>query len=501
MNKDPIQIYDARWETSEFSKKEVARLLESVYIYGALLGIDTVTIAKDARLAGSSVMEQAAELALESGLNVYLCTDQISTTQSYFMAFKVSIDHPKTMGLTITASHNPANYIGLKITVPGTQAIGLDCGPLGGFKKIREIYHSSKKMAVSDGGNLHIADFTEDYIKFSMETAGVKENMLNGLTVVLDSFHGAAGSVIHRSLKSAGVNILPLRIIPDGNFPTGAPNPVSRGKMDDAITHAKMISGSIVIGTDGDGDRIVFGDENGMLNAGFSSIPVLDILTSLSEYEESGTKPLYTIFDPKVNPVALNEWKKLGIEPRLFRNGHSQIKEFMRDIDAIAAIEESGHFYHKLKLGNHVMYGENSLLSILLFLRAVYRDPSTMKKLWDLQRQVHSTGEFNYSFKNDEIRDSAMDEVISYFKGKEASIKSKSLEGIDLQGTAVYSGIDLNGKNQEITDNWYSGYFRSSTTEGSVFRSYLSSCNNRLLNIMENDIIEICEKHSGIEVE
>lgn len=229
------------WEVSEFNRNEVHRLLEAVFIYGKCLGINTVTIAKDARLAGSSVMDQAADLALFSGLQVYICTDQISTTQSYFLAFKVSVEHPETMGITITASHNPANYIGLKITVPGTQVIGLNCGPLGGFSKIRDIYHSDESIVARDGGNLHIVNLSDEYIDFSIDTVGVTENMLNGLTVVLDSFNGAAGSEIFRALKITGVKVIPLRLFPDGNFPTGAPNPISKGKMANAVSIAKKI--------------------------------------------------------------------------------------------------------------------------------------------------------------------------------------------------------------------------------------------------------------------
>ena len=54
--------------------------------------------------------------------------------------------HPNTMGLMITASHNPAQYIGVKFTVPTVQAIGFDCGPLGGLAKVREIYHSPEQF-------------------------------------------------------------------------------------------------------------------------------------------------------------------------------------------------------------------------------------------------------------------------------------------------------------------------------------------------------------------
>ena len=500
--RDPIQIYDARWEVSEFNRNEVHRLLEAVFIYGKYLGINTVTIAKDARLAGSSVMDQAADLALFSGLQVYICTDQISTTQSYFLAFKVSVEHPETMGITITASHNPANYIGIKITVPGTQAIGLNCGPLGGFSKIRDIYHSDESIVARDGGNLHIINLSDEYIDFSIDTAGVTENMLNGLTVVLDSFNGAAGSEIFRALKITGVKVIPLRLLPDGNFPTGAPNPISKGKMANAVSIAKKTKNAIVIGTDGDGDRLVFGDMRGILNAGFAAIPIFSSLRELSHEKSQNTKnTLFSIFDPKVNPLALNEWKNSGIIPRLFRNGHSQIKEYMRDIDAIAAIEESGHYYHKLKLENNIMYGENSLVTILLFLKSIKNDSLIMDRLWNLQNNIFTTGEFNYFFENSENRDEAMKDVEKYFIQKNAEIKTKSMEGVDLQGTILYKGINLYEEDAGVSEGWYIGYFRVSTTEENILRSYLSSGNNEIGKGIENDIIGICQKHAGRQVE
>ena len=503
MNKrDPIKVYDARWEVSEFSKSEVNRLLESVMIYGKVLGIDTITIAKDARLAGSSVMEQASEIAVRSGFHVYLCTDPISTTQSYFIAFSVSVKHPKTMGITITASHNPASYIGLKITVPGTQAIGLNCGPLGGFSKIREIYHSNDSISTLAGGTLHLVNYSKEYIEYSMKTAGVSENMLKGMKVILDSFHGAAGSEIFRALKLAGVIIVPLRLFPDGNFPTGAPNPISKGKMANAVALAQEEKNTIVIGTDGDGDRVVFGDKRGILNAGYASIPILNQLrTSMQEARTENFERLYTVFDPKVNPLALHEWKKNGITPRLYRNGHSQIKEYMREIDAVAAVEESGHYYHKLRLENTTMYGENSLVTILLFLKSISVDPEIMDALWKLQGQIFTTGELNYSFVNDEIRDKAMEEVITYFTDKKAVIRSESFDGVDLQGTIVYSGVDLETGAIDTANGWYSGYFRVSTTEEKIFRSFLSSGNDDLGKSLASEIIEICQKHAGREVE
>ena len=139
-NSDPIKVYDARWEEEDFSEGEVERLFEAVLLYGRELGVDTVTIARDARTGAGRVMELAVELALRAGLRVFACAEPISTPHSYFLSLAIAKDHPQTMGLTITASHNPASYVGLKTTVPIAQAIGLDSGPRGGLTRVREIF-------------------------------------------------------------------------------------------------------------------------------------------------------------------------------------------------------------------------------------------------------------------------------------------------------------------------------------------------------------------------
>ena len=78
------------------------------------------------------------------------------------------------MGLVITASHNPAQYIGVKFTVPTVQAIGLDCGPLGGLAKVREIYHSPEQFPAVAGGELQLIKHpTEEYVAYSLQAAGV----------------------------------------------------------------------------------------------------------------------------------------------------------------------------------------------------------------------------------------------------------------------------------------------------------------------------------------
>src|SRR4029078_4507911 len=123
------------------------------------------------------------------GFRTYLRAEPISTPQSYFTTHCVSQEHRKTMGLAIAASHNPAQYVGIKFTVPIVHAIGYDCGPMGGLTKVREIYHSPQKVEAKSGGSLDLLDLAREYVDFSLKQAGIAPGDLDGIGVVLDAFN------------------------------------------------------------------------------------------------------------------------------------------------------------------------------------------------------------------------------------------------------------------------------------------------------------------------
>ncbi len=425
---DPIKVYDARWEVGEFDDAAIRRLVEATLLYGRELGVDTVTVARDARLGCAAVMAIALEVAEAAGFRVIARLEPVSTPQGYFTTLWASEKHPKTMGLGITASHNPASYVGIKFTIPTVHAIGMECGPKGGLTRVREIYHSQEKLAPRDGGSLHIVDLTREYVDFSLEAAGIKPGELAGLAVVLDTFNGSAGPELWMALDKAGVRIEPMRLIPDGQFPTGSPNPTSQGKMDAALKRAGERNCDAVIGIDGDGDRIVFGDRRGILTAGFAFVP---ILRTCLKTQWTGKAPAPALYDPKVSPMALAEWGRLGARPVLFRNGHSQIKDYMTQIGALAAAEESGHYYHRISRGKLTISGENSVMTVLLFLGALKKSPGLMDELWAMQDQVFTTGEFNYQFADDAMRDKALAAVIGHFVKDGAKTVSATPDGKD----------------------------------------------------------------------
>jgi phosphomannomutase len=491
---DPIKVYDARWQVSEFDDTAVRRLFESTFLYGQELGVQQVTLCRDARHGAARLLEIAVDVATSMGLTVWLCPDPVSTPLSYFTTLMASEHNPKTLGLTITASHNPKEYIGVKFTVPVVQAIGLNCGPKGGLTRVRELFHSDRSITQKSGGTLEIVDYRDAYLNYSANIAGVTQGSLSGLRVVLDGFHGSAGPELYRSLTWAGVTVLGRRLIPNGDFPTGSPNPTSHGKMDAAVLLAKQVKADVVIGVDGDGDRLVFGDERGLLSAGFAFIPILEQgLKSLGN-----PRDVPVLYDPKVSPLGLLEWAKRGTRPLLFRNGHSQIKDYMLKRGALFAAEESGHYYHVFSRGNLRIAAENSLLTILCFLGALHENPNLMNELCALQSQVFTTGEFNYQFADDQVRDDALASVVQMLRQLGVETVTATPDGIELEGTCVAHGVKLEGASAVLSPDWYSGYLRIATNEKAVVRSYFSAgdtARGRALEALIRKLLE--ERFSG----
>ena len=126
--RDPIKVYDARWEVHEFADDAIVRLFEATFAYGRQLGVDTVTLARDGRLGAGHVLELAMDTAVRMGLLAYLCPGPVSTPHGYFLALHTTQEHPHTMGLMVTASHNPRQYVGVKFTVPPCRPSGWIAG-------------------------------------------------------------------------------------------------------------------------------------------------------------------------------------------------------------------------------------------------------------------------------------------------------------------------------------------------------------------------------------
>lgn len=98
-----------------------------------------------------------------------------------------------------------------------------------------------------------------------------------------------------------------------------------------------------------------------------------------------------------------------------------------------------------------------------------------MDRLWEMQNQVFTTGEFNYEFASDAIRDQALNAVVAKLVGDGAGMVTTTPDGIDLQGTCLSKGVTLEPGRVSLAEGWYSGYLRIATNEKGVVRSYFSA--------------------------
>ena len=117
-----------------------------------------------------------------------------------------------------------------------------------------------------------------------------------------------------------------------------------------------------------------------------------------------------------------------------------------------------------------------------------------MDELWAMQNQVFTTGEFNYEFSSDDVRDRALAAAIEQFAADGATSQSATDDGIDLEGTVVSRGVTLGAGSASLADRWYSGYFRVATNEKGVVRSYLSTGDAAFGRQLERRTRDLLEK-------
>ncbi len=493
MPRDPIKTYDARWRATDFEESEIRRLFEATVLYAAELGVDTVALSRDNREASPAVMTLAEDVVTRAGMRLVVAPRPISTPQSYHLAWRVSQRHPGTLGLTITASHNPREYVGVKFTVPPVRAIGLDCGPKGGLTRVREIYHSAARVNTQQRGAVLQWDIEEAYLDFALATAALPAGGLEALQVVVDGFSGVAGPELCRLLERAHARVLHRHVTPDGTFPGGPPNPTGIGRMDACRELTRASGATVGIGLDGDGDRLVFCTSEQILTAGFAFVAVLEHLRMQGALAPGAT----VLHDPKVSPVALLAWSRRGVTPSLFRNGHSQIKERMQALGALAAAEESGHYYHHLAAEGASISAENSALTVLSFLGALTQHKDLLSELVQAEAASFTTGEFNYRFENDLLRDEALASVVSHLAALGAHCQSETADGVALEGTCLSRGVRTTNAGFGLEPSWYSGYLRVATNEPSVVRSYFSAESSSVGRGIEGTVREILEQAYG----
>jgi phosphomannomutase len=434
-----FKAYDIRTPAKQLTLELSERLAyaEAVY-FREQLGTNKVILCREARLTGPQYLEQGIRVFRDLGFEV-LASPQVSSTCLFYYT---CMQHPDAAGIMYGASHNPGSDTGQKIVGPGVQPIAEGCGPDGGLPAIRRLYERAARPAATPGGKLTLIGYLNDYVRYSMELAGVRPGELAGARILQDFLSGAAGQEVIQAFTAAGAEIYPRNLVPDGNFPSGAPNPVVREAIAPSIELLKQGGFDFAMFFDGDGDRLDFVSPAGQqLSPAFNFVALAPRMKAI--FPDLAAPQLYV--DLKANPVAITRIARQGFGVHVIRNGHSQIKEALGKNAAnsfVAAVEESSHYYLNFRQPSGAVYpSENTLFYGLLTAKAWREDPALFQELLELQNTTFREREWGYHFPSDEQRAAALAAVEDEFVRQGGQSMSRMADGVDMEATLLRDGL------------------------------------------------------------
>ena len=313
--------------------------------YAQYTGAKRVVVARDMRPTGDQLEPAMIKGLTDGGTNV-IKIGLATSPLFYFAVHKLKADG----GVMVTASHNPGEYNGAKMT--REQAIPI-AGNSGLFD-IRDLALAGTWEAVETPGTIEEANVTDEYIAMATDGASAK-----GLKIVIDAGNGMTGHILPQVTKKIGGDIIPLYWELDGTFPNHEADPLKEENMADLQKAVKEQGADLGVAFDGDGDRVFFCTEQGDIVPG--DITEALIATEVLK-EHPGTPVIYDIRASRTTPEVI---KEAGGEPIMWHVGHSLIKPKMRETGAYFAGEVSGHYFFAPWFAESAMLAFNYVLKLI----------------------------------------------------------------------------------------------------------------------------------------
>jgi len=380
-------------------------------------GQDTIAVGRDGRLSGPTLSLALAQGIASSGVNV-VDIGLAPTPVTYYSAHQLGCHSC----VSVTGSHNPPEYNGLKMVIAGETLAGDD------IQALRQRLESGQLL--NGAGSISQADVIPDYIERIVSDI----SLARPLKVAVDCGNGVAGVVAPDLLSALGCELIPLFCDVDGNFPNHHPDPSRPENLVDLIQVLQNSDAEIGLAFDGDGDRlgvvtkegeVIYPDRQLMLFAA-------DVLTRVPGAQ--------IIYDVKCTRL-LAEWiRQRGGQPVMWNTGHALIKAKLRETAAPLAGEMSGHTFFKER-----WFGfDDGLYAAARLFEIISRHADACAPLRDLPNAIN-TPELNIKMEEGEP-----------FKFLE------SLKGVTKQFHSAVDRITLDGLRVEYKDGF--GLARPSNT-------------------------------------
>lgn len=365
----------------------------------------TIVLGRDVRLSSPSLWQSAAKGLTDAGVNV-VDIGCGSTDMFYFAVANYEYDG----GLMISASHNAKEYNGVKMVREKAIPISGDTG----IMEIRDFVLSGFSYEADKKGVIEKRDIIEEYVQKVISFVDI--NKIKKFKIVANGNFGMAGKVAERISEIIPMDLVKLNFEPDGNFPKGKPDPLiseNRKEMEIKVVEEKADFG---VTWDADADRCFFVDERGRFIEG-SYISAL--LAKIILNRNLGK----IVSDPRVRkPIRTIVNENKG-ELIFSKSGHSFIKEKMREVDAVYAGENSGHYFFK-----DYFYCDNGMIPFLLMIEYLSENSEeSVSKINDyFIEKFPVSGEINIPVEED------VSEIISRLKEKYKDGEEDNIDGLSL---------------------------------------------------------------------
>ncbi len=387
-----IKAYDVRGVVPEQLDAEVARAIGAAFADVVVLpevadgARPQVVIGNDMRPSGPELVSAFADGLAARGVDVIrigLC----STDGLYFASGSLAIP-----GAMFTASHNPAQYNGIKLCRAGARPVGQDTG-LAAVRDLASQYLATG-VPVVDGasGTVTERDLLADYAGFLrglVDLSGIRP-----LKVVVDAGNGMGGFTAPAVLGTgAGLPELPLDVVPlyfelDGTFPNHEANPLEPKNLVDLQKAVVERGADIGLAFDGDADRCFVVDENGD-PVSPSAITALVGLREIAREQAAGRTPtiIHNLITSMVVPDLVTAAGAKAVRTRV---GHSFIKAQMASENAVFGGEHSAHYYFR-----DFFFADTGMLAALHVLAALGGQPHPLSALAEQYQPYSASGEIN----------------------------------------------------------------------------------------------------------
>jgi phosphomannomutase/phosphoglucomutase len=403
LNPHIFRAYDVRGRLGSDINPEVFRQVGRAY--ATLIrrnGGRTIAVGQDNRESSAALKAAYVEGARAAGADV-VDIGEVTTPMLYFATAHWRLDG----GANITGSHNPVDYNGVKMVHPGAAPLSED--------EIQGLRRAIERGDLESGrGHLTTRSPRQDYF----DTVAALARPARRLKVVADAGNGIAGQYGPDLLRRIGCEVIELHCESDGRFPNHLPDPEDPENVVDLQAKVVEVGADLGLAWDGDADRVGVIDERGRRHEA-------DLILVLLARDLLARHPgARIVFDVKSSQSLVEEIKRHGGVPVMWKTGHSHLKRKMRDDQILLGGEVSGHMFFA-----EGYYGvDDGILAACKIVEIIAGAPGPASRLFDSIEHLHATPELK-ALCPDDKKFGLMDELARELKQR--------YETIDIDGARV----------------------------------------------------------------